>query len=140
VLIKRNIREWQDKAMSHINKLLAGFELFGINLRKFIYSFRGIIPFFRGFLELRRQARLSDNNFSFGMMYPCLTDIYEESGVAKGHYFHQDIIVARKIFLNVPERHIDVGSRIDGFVAHVAAFREIEVLDRGICLRQRLSN
>ncbi|MBL8992576.1 MAG: DUF268 domain-containing protein, partial [Spirochaetia bacterium] len=28
-----------------------------------------------------------------------------------------------------PKRHIDVGSRIDGFVAHVAAFRKIEVLD-----------
>ncbi|UWU16177.1 DUF268 domain-containing protein [Rhizobium sullae] len=28
-----------------------------------------------------------------------------------------------------PERHIDVGSRIDGFVAHVASFREIEVFD-----------
>jgi hypothetical protein len=28
-----------------------------------------------------------------------------------------------------PIRHIDIGSRVDGFVAHVASFREIEVLD-----------
>ena len=28
-----------------------------------------------------------------------------------------------------PERHVDVGSRVDGFVAHVASFREIEVFD-----------
>jgi hypothetical protein len=28
-----------------------------------------------------------------------------------------------------PVRHIDIGSRIDGFVANVAAFRKIEVLD-----------
>ena len=26
---------------------------------------------------------------------------------------------------------VDIGSRIDGFVAHVASFREIEVLDLG---------
>ena len=28
-----------------------------------------------------------------------------------------------------PRRHLDVGSRIDGFVAHVASFRKIEILD-----------
>ena len=26
-------------------------------------------------------------------------------------------------------RHVDIGSRIDGFVAHVASFREIEIMD-----------
>jgi SAM-dependent methyltransferase len=29
----------------------------------------------------------------------------------------------------VPERHVDVGSRTDGFVAHVASFRQLEVFD-----------
>jgi DNA modification methylase len=38
-------------------------------------------------------------------------------------------LVASLISANNPKRHIDVGSRIDGFVAHVASFREIEVLD-----------
>lgn len=28
-----------------------------------------------------------------------------------------------------PEKHVDIGSRVDGFVAHVASFREIEVFD-----------
>jgi SAM-dependent methyltransferase len=46
-----------------------------------------------------------------------------------GHYFHQDLFVARKIFEEKPDRHVDIGSRTDGFVAHVAVFREIEVLD-----------
>jgi len=31
--------------------------------------------------------------------------------------------------MNSPERHLDIGSRTDGFVAHVAVFREIEVID-----------
>ncbi|NTV83428.1 MAG: DUF268 domain-containing protein [Bacteroidales bacterium] len=47
----------------------------------------------------------------------------------KGHYFHQDLLVARKIFEYNPVRHIDIGSRTDGFVAHVAVFREIEIFD-----------
>jgi hypothetical protein len=37
--------------------------------------------------------------------------------------------VARRIFENKPDVHLDIGSRVDGFVAHVASFRKIEVLD-----------
>ena len=58
-----------------------------------------------------------------------MSDRYDSAGVATGHYFHQDLHVARKIFEANPSRHVDVGSRIDGFVAHVASFREIEILD-----------
>ena len=51
----------------------------------------------------------------------------------KGHYFHQDLLIAKKIYQNGPKKHVDIGSRIDGFIAHVAVFREIEVFDiRGI--------
>ncbi len=37
--------------------------------------------------------------------------------------------MARRIFANAPRVHVDVGSRVDGFVAHVASYREIEILD-----------
>jgi hypothetical protein len=33
------------------------------------------------------------------------------------------------IFEARPEKHVDIGSRVDGFVAHVASFRDIEVFD-----------
>jgi len=58
-----------------------------------------------------------------------LDDRFDQSGTASGHYFHQDLLVASRIFINNPEKHVDIGSRIDGFVAHVASFREIEVFD-----------
>jgi hypothetical protein len=60
---------------------------------------------------------------------PCLHDRYAEAGVTKSEYFWQDLLVARWIHEANPERHVDVGSRTDGFVAHVASFREIEVFD-----------
>jgi hypothetical protein len=62
-------------------------------------------------------------------LYPILSDFKQAAGIAKGDYFHQDLLVANKIFLANPKHHIDVGSRIDGFVAHVAAFRQIDVID-----------
>ena len=61
--------------------------------------------------------------------YPILTDFSNSAGTAKGHYFHQDLLVANFINKSNPTRHIDIGSRIDGFVAHVAAFRKIETVD-----------
>lgn len=61
--------------------------------------------------------------------YPCLLDRTEEGGTASGQYFHQDLLVAQRIFSRAPRVHCDVGSRIDGFVAHVAAFRSVEYFD-----------
>jgi Caenorhabditis protein of unknown function, DUF268 len=61
--------------------------------------------------------------------YPILRDFGKQAGTATGHYFHQDLLVATQIKQANPNRHIDVGSSIEGFVAHVASFREIEVLD-----------
>jgi len=60
---------------------------------------------------------------------PCLHDRYEEGGTTKSEYFGQDLLVARWICDAKPQRHVDIGSHIDGFVAHVASFRKIEVFD-----------
>jgi SAM-dependent methyltransferase len=87
------------------------------------------VNFVRDYARLRREAKGSQSLFPFGKFYPCLDDKALESGTASGHYFHQDLLVANKIFLNNPDKHVDIGSRIDGFVAHVASFRKIEVFD-----------
>jgi hypothetical protein len=90
---------------------------------------RGLSAFLKEYGEIRRQAGISPQEFPFGPTYPCLEDRRQESGTAKGHYFHQDLLIAGRICTNQPTRHVDIGSRIDGLVAHVASFREIEVLD-----------
>lgn len=83
----------------------------------------------REMAELRRQARLSPHVLPFGKFNPYPHEKKQQSGTARGHYFHQDLLVARRIHMQNPTRHVDIGSRVDGFVAHVAAFRTIEVLD-----------
>jgi Caenorhabditis protein of unknown function, DUF268 len=92
---------------------------------------RGIARVLQDKTTFRQSALKSDHKtaFPFGKNSFQFNDVNDEGGVASGHYFHQDLLVARKIFENHPIRHIDVGSRIDGFVAHVATFRTIEVLD-----------
>ena len=51
------------------------------------------------------------------------------SGSMPRHYFLQDLLVAQKIYKLRPTRHLDIGSRVDGLVAHIASFRNVEVAD-----------
>jgi hypothetical protein len=63
------------------------------------------------------------------VLRPCLYDRFAKGGVTKSEYFWQYLLVDRWVFEANPKKHVDVGSRVDGFVAHVASYREIEVLD-----------
>lgn len=60
--------------------------------------------------------------------YPCLFD-HDQQSATLGEYFWQDLYVARRVSAQNPRRHIDVGSRIDGFIAHLAVSRKVEVFD-----------
>jgi SAM-dependent methyltransferase len=104
-------------------------KLFSLDPRRDIVLLQKLRQYFRDGQTLKRQQQQSELVFPFGRLRPFLEEKYAESGIASGHYFHQDLLVARKIFQRRPVRHIDVGSRIDGFVAHVASFRRIDVLD-----------
>jgi SAM-dependent methyltransferase len=96
---------------------------FGIDLRKTLRSVQGLPRYVRDYFRFRSgyAGRIE--------LLPCLHDWYEEGGTTKGEYFWQDLLIAREIFEARPRRHVDIGSRVDGFVAHVASFREIEVFD-----------
>ena len=91
-------------------------------------SGKGIKEYRRNRKEFLRQAE-GEDTWELGEAWPCLNDRYDTSGVALGQYFHQDLYVAQQIREAAPARHVDVGSRVDGFVAHVATFMPIEVLD-----------
>ena len=105
------------------------FLMFGVDPLKAFHSIRGLPAFFRDLRQLKRQRKNASEDFQLGELFPCLGDRFTDSGSVKGHYFHQDLLVARRINLNNPRHHVDVGSRIDGFVAHVASFRAVEVID-----------
>lgn len=112
--------------MKRMTKYLA---IFGVDVRRARRSIKGMCLYLHDLKVLKKQAKSSVKEFPFKRPYPCIDDRFADSGSARGHYFHQDLLVARRIYENNPKLHVDVGSRIDGFVAHVATFREIEVID-----------
>jgi SAM-dependent methyltransferase len=82
------------------------------------------------FLKFRAdKAAFLAKGGSVAKNHAILDDYYKPAGTATGHYFHQDLLVASLIHQAQPTRHIDVGSSVEGFVSHVASFRDIEVFD-----------
>ena len=111
---------------SYLKKILINIIWFvnqlGFNPVK-ILSFKHYFKFLKNRKEwINQGGRITHNHM-------ILSDYDSKSGIMKGHYFHQDLLVAKFVNDEQPKRHIDIGSRVDGFVAHVASFREIEVLD-----------
>ena len=100
----------------------------GVQPKLIIASLKGW-PRFRNDLRKIKDQLKDNTDFKIASLYPVLRERFETNGDLKSHYFHEDLWAAQRIFENKPHKHVDVGSRVDGFVAHVASFREIEVFD-----------
>ena len=111
-----------------MSRFFSFLRFFGFNPSVFARNLFGVGYYFSTLLKLKKQ-RGNNTDFVFGKKYPVLDEREAPSGNSSGHYFNQDLFVAQKIFKACPEKHIDVGSRIDGFVAHVAVYRKITVFD-----------
>ena len=98
----------------------------GLRPARLLSSLRGWRRYVHERGEFRKLA--GAHELPWGDELPILGEWDDASG-GTGAYFLQDLIVARWIHEVNPQRHVDVGSRIDGFVGHLAVFREVEVLD-----------
>lgn len=108
-----------------LRKILFISRQFGFDPLRLIRALRFLPRYSREFI-LYQSLNRKWSDFS---MLPTLNDYNESAGSASGHYFWQDLITAQWIFAAKPNRHLDIASRIDGFVAHVASFMPVEVLD-----------
>ena len=101
----------------------------GVNPKKIVYFFRGMPVYFINLFGYMRND--SDGRFAvrISSLYPMFMDRYLDAGSASGHYFHQDLWAARKIYERDPQDHVDIGSRVDGFIAHLLVFRSVKVVD-----------
>lgn len=96
--------------------------LFGLDLYKIVNVF--FIPgYVKDLINFKKM------NGKINSFFPILGEHTQKSSSLNDHYFQQDLIVAQYIFKDEPILHVDIGSRIDGFVSHVASFRKIEVFD-----------
>jgi SAM-dependent methyltransferase len=88
------------------------------------------LPFF--FINLIKYTHMNRNksfNFRLLDMWYRAHDRFDTAGSAKGHYFHQDLWAARFLYDRGISQHVDVGSRIDGFIAHILPFCQVTYVD-----------
>lgn len=107
----------------YLKRLIGYCQLVGFDFKVLFLCLINFPRYIRELLLFKSKGGIVTNYMPF------LFDYGQAAGTASGHYFHQDLLIATSIYKAQPIRHIDIGSRIDGFVAHVAAFREIEVID-----------
>lgn len=118
------------------------FEKAKRKLFRYIYLYTGIdisvkAVSFCSYFILKKQLSLFKkqglkSSVSFPVvreLIPCYEDKQENAGMLGFHYFYQDLYIAQRIYQNNPIRHIDIGSSVSGFIAHVASYREIEIYD-----------
>ena len=111
-----------------MSRFFSFLRFFGFDPSVLAKNLFGIGYYFLTLLKLKKQ-RGNNTDFVFGKKYPVLNERETSSGNSYGHYFNQDLFIAQKVFKACPEKHVDIGSRIDGFVAHVGTYRKIDVLN-----------
>ncbi len=92
-------------------------------------KWRGMPYFWANAINYARACK--DRRFKISMsdLYYSSDDRFRTAGSAQGHYFLQDLWAARYIHdMNVTE-HVDVGSRIDGFIGHILLFTKVMYVD-----------
>lgn len=97
---------------------------FGFDPVKTINSFFYFLKYLVSLIKFRQSLRGKKLRY-----VPSLNDYSDKAGTADGHYFWQDFICSRWIFKASTTEHLDVGSRIDGFISSVLVFCKVTLID-----------
>lgn len=108
-----------------MRKILYFSRQIGLDPLRFVRGIRNLPRYFSDLMKFRKLTR---GNGKFRLS-PVLNDFNDQAGSADGHYFWQDLIAAQWVHSLDSENHLDVGSRIDGFIAHLLSFRKVTLLD-----------
>lgn len=97
-------------------------------IKRTITSVSFLPSILRDYREYKRQSTQNDP-IHIKKFFIIAGEKKTQSADLNSFYFYQDLHVAQLIHKNNPQKHVDIWSRIDGFIAHVASYREIELFD-----------
>jgi len=112
-----------------LKKLFFGFTQFFFNPFKPLNNWRALPFFIKNLYVYNTTKPITSFKISFKDIYYTSGDRYSSSGSVKHHYFHQDLWAARYLFRQGVKEHVDVGSRVDGFVLAALSFTSINYVD-----------
>jgi hypothetical protein len=95
----------------------------GIDPRAFVGFFINIPRFVSDYFAFRKMHNVPIE------LWPYLNDRKSSAGSFMHEYFIQDVFAAQLVHRLNPQKIVDVGSRIDGYIAHLITSREVELID-----------
>lgn len=102
----------------------------GVDLGRLRRTIRGAPRFVGDYRRFRAESRTA------GLAPPRLRDLFpvigddaEAAGGYDAHYLHQDFWAARRLYENAPVQHVDISSRVDGFVTSALVFCPVTLVD-----------
>jgi len=97
---------------------------FGFDPINTFNSFLYLLHYFASSIKFR--SNLRGKKF---LLVPSLNDFTSKAGAADGHYFWQDFICSKWIYNASTKEHLDIGSRVDGFITSVLVFCRVTLID-----------
>lgn len=105
-------------------------KLYFLDLKNPVRTIQGIFWFCKDVVIWMKQNREFSFKISIKNIIPILTDKNQPAGSVRSQYFFQDIWAARKINTLCTETHVDIGSSLCGFIAHLlSAGRSVVYVD-----------
>jgi len=90
---------------------------------------RGLPIYAANLVRYARSNRRRTFRFSIRDWWFRTYDRFSDAGSLTWHYFWQDLWAAANLFESGVRDHVDVGSRVDGFIAHLLPFCHVTVID-----------
>jgi SAM-dependent methyltransferase len=103
--------------------------MFAFDPLEVVNKWRGLSHFFTNLRQYRRENLRASFRFRWADLWFRSYDRYANAGSLTFHYFHQDLWAAEYLYRQSVRTHVDVGSRIDGFAAHVLPFCHLTYVD-----------
>lgn len=102
----------------------------GVDVRRLARTIRGTPHFVAQYREFRQRS------LEAGLPAPAIRDLFpvigegdESAGGYDAHYLYQDFWASRRLYEHRPVEHIDISSRVDGFITSVLVFCPVTMVD-----------
>lgn len=111
-----------------LKRIFIQFSAFFLDPRVVVNKWRGLPAYVA---NMARYRAVSSGAFRLrpAELYYTTHERYAAAGTVRTHYFHQDLWAARHLFDRGVRCHVDVASRVDGFIAHLLPFCKVEYVD-----------
>ena len=114
-----------------LRRFLDVFQMFFFDPVVVLRKWLALPYFFKNWRSYKQAQQAQSFSIALQNIYYSSADRFSTAG-AGGHYFFQDIWAAKKVLEMTgggANNHVDVGSRLDGFVAHLLAYCKVTYVD-----------